>query len=80
MTEDDIIRAENLRNIIQEPVFQFALKAARQKALEELASIDPNAKDVIIQAQATIRAIDSLARTIADTIVIGTPQKRNAAA
>lgn len=80
MTEDDIIRAENLKNIIQEPAFQHALKIARQKALERLVTIKPSDIEQITEAQATVRAVDLLATTIAEQIIIGTPQKRNPAA
>ena len=70
MTTDELhdayLEADRLRN---EPAFQAAVLAIRQKALEALATINPVNIDEMRDAQATVRAIDGLTTEIANTIL-----------
>jgi hypothetical protein len=80
MTEEDRIRAANADTLRQNAVFQAAVIEARKDALEQLAHIDPTDVEGIRNAQATVRAIDTLTTVLANFIIRGTAQRAVAAA
>ncbi len=77
MTDEDQDQAKAAIHLIREPVFEAAVREARQMALESLATIPPNDQLAITEAQANIRAVDLLTTALAHIIQRGTSQKKN---
>jgi hypothetical protein len=69
--------AERLRT---DPAFQRALMAMRKEAVETLIATDAASVDAIREAQAQVKAIDSLCGQIATAIQRGTQITRKPAA
>lgn len=60
VTRDSEILADAAKRIMREDVYLRATSGLRTHYLEQLAKAEPNDMGVIIQLQATIRAIDGL--------------------
>ena len=77
MTEADKVAAVDADRLRQDPAFEMAVKEARKKALETLTEVEPTDVEAIRNAQALVRAIDTLCTELAKTIIRGTPQRQN---
>lgn len=65
--------ANEADRLLKDVVFETAIKAVRQEALERLATVDPNETDEIRDAQAIVRTSEAFATLLGRMILAGKP-------
>lgn len=74
--EATVIRGNETAALLQNHIFEMAIKEAREDAVTALISVDATDADKIREAQANIRAIDHICTTLGGYILAGQSASR----